>query len=105
MLTRAIIFVKLILTGHLRFCSRCGDITECYRYGRALHRHYEYVKECLMPDFVAPQIISRYTNDNVCFSCCGRLAKMEKAHSTCCDVLARQKKDSNHKPEDSHEND
>lgn len=92
MMHRILTLIRLLVTRRLRFCDRCGAFTECNTYKTALENHYAHIKQHLMPDFVPPQIASRFADLKVCFWCYEKLCTMERIHKNCCDVVARQRK-------------
>jgi hypothetical protein len=87
---RILTLIRLLVSRRLRFCERCGAFTECNTYKESLEDHYTHVKKHLMPDFIPPQITSRFANQWLCFWCYEKLCKIERVHRGCCDVATKQ---------------
>jgi hypothetical protein len=83
----ALFYIKTFLSGNLRFCDNCGELTECYRFGDSVRDHYKAFKQ-LDPSFEIPDFKSEHEAKMLCMFCNMEFDALEGVHRNCCYKVA-----------------
>jgi len=78
--TNIVFYAATIFRGDLRFCERCGKLTECFLLGEQTRLHWRAVG---LPED-ACEVPELFDNMRLCIVCDSILSEQLELHAECC---------------------